>query len=260
LPEGPYRVAGRGFNGVWAFSVRADGALSQWELNLEPGLPQSLPRILKAGQQRITLANEFPAEVLVRVERASAREDALTAAEAACTPLFRELFPSEVLAPGQLLGLSKVALVVVELGEAWSRGANEVKVFARILELEQRASEAAAHEGGAVVKLIGDGLMLSFADAAAAVRTALALVDSDVRIAVHTGAAMATSINDRLDYFGRMVRELMSLAGAGSRGQLVLSETLCADPAVAALLAATPHEPDLLFAGGIVAQALTPSA
>ncbi|HZO15127.1 MAG TPA: DUF5939 domain-containing protein, partial [Polyangiaceae bacterium] len=257
LDEGHYQVTGPELALAWGFSVRKGASLAQWELNLTSGLPPAAPRAVSSGRQRIVLVNDFDREVVARVERASSREDAVTASEVACTSLFRELFPMEALAPGQLVSVSKVTLLLVELAEAWSDGASEARTFARLMELARRATDIAEQEGGAVVKLIGDGVLLSFNDAVAAVRAALALIDSDLRVGGHTGTAMATSINERLDYFGRLVRDLDALTGAATPGQVLLSEHLCSDAGVAALLA--PREPSLVFAAGVVAQAFTAS-
>jgi len=74
---------------------------------------------------------------------------------------------------------------------------------------------------------------------------------------MHAGAVMATSINDRLDYFGRIVSETSSLLAAASRGTLVVSEALYVDPGVSAMLAAQRRGTEMVQTEGVVGQALS---
>ena len=70
---------------------------------------------MRAGGQVMVLSNGYDRELLVRVERTASRSNALTAARAASSALFRELFPGELLAPGQLATVSMVTFLVTAL-------------------------------------------------------------------------------------------------------------------------------------------------
>jgi hypothetical protein len=60
-----------------------------------------------------------------------------------------------------------------------------------------------------------------------------------VRCAVHRGAAGAVSLNEHVDYFGRVVHEVLNLIHRANVGELLLSDAVRGDPAVdAALLTA----------------------
>src|SRR5262249_48827443 len=90
----------------------------------------------------------------------------------------------------------------------------------------------------------------AFTDPASAVRAALAippeLAASEttrgllprLRVAVHRGPAMATTVNDHLDYFGQTVHEALQTLSLTPAGAFVLSRPVASDPPAAAHLAA----------------------
>jgi class 3 adenylate cyclase len=106
--------------------------------------------------------------------------------------------------------------------------------------------DAVREGGGAVVKTHGEGLVASFSDVTAAVRTALTLpgvLAADeatralrLRIGVHRGPALAATLNDQLDYFGTTARQAARALDQARAGELVLTQAVAADPEVAALL------------------------
>ena len=108
---------------------------------------------------------------------------------------------------------------------------------------------------GAIVKTIGDAVMAAFGDPAKAVSAALAIQNRvsvfntthgpeliAIKLGLHQGPCIAVTLNDRLDYFGSTVNLAARLQGESHGGDIVLSERLAADPAVAALIA--PFHPD----------------
>src|SRR5262249_36577177 len=157
--------------------------------------------------QHLVLENDTEREQLVRVERKLGRDDALTAAKLAAHPLFRKLFPLEVLSPGQLVNVSNVALLMVELTGNGVDAESDSGSFEKRYALFRRLEEKAGAEGGAVVKLAGDGVVAVFSDVASAVRAGLKLGDDPLplRAAVHKGPAAAVTFDEHLDYFGRTV-------------------------------------------------------
>ena len=255
LEEGSYVVAGRQLARSWQLAVRRGAPLTTWELSLRRGLPAAAPRTLGAGRQRLVLCNDFDCELVVRVERKASREGALTAADAACDPLFRQLFPGEILAPGQLVAVGRVTLLLAELDAAW-RDADEGAVFARLTALHQRVAAAAARDGGTVVKIQGDGILASFSDAVAAARSAFFLRDDGVRVAATAGPALATTLNGRLDYFGKLLHRLAALVAGTPPGWALLGEPLVADPGVIEWLAPLDCTRRVVTLGDVVGLAL----
>jgi serine/threonine protein kinase len=238
LAPGRYGVAGRGLPRRWSFAVSEHAPLDSWELPLRAGASADVPRSLRAGLPRIVLTNDLGHEALVRVERDSARDDAVTAADAAANAMFRALFPEQVLSPERMVAVSDVAFVLAKVANALTRyEREEAEVHRALVALTEDVRRAAEAEGGSLVELSGDGALAVFSDRVAAVRAALALsVPVGVGVGVHAGAARMTSVGGRLGYFGKTRHLSEQLAASAQPGELLVSEALFADPALAPLL------------------------
>ncbi len=269
LEEGAYLLLGARLPFRAAFQVRAGAPATRWDVSLQSGPDATSARILGAGEQTMVLVNDTGKEQLVRVERSAARDDALTAARAVANPLFRRLFPTEVIDDGALLRVGSVTLLLAdaESGDARDTAALqrtpddgngvEQRAFASLYAAFKSFESAIALHGGSVVKLRGDGVLACFDDPADAVRAALALPTSveagrrpSVRVAVHRGPAAAVTLNDRLDYFGRTVKELEHLLERAAPGELVVSEQASLDPVVARILLGRGVDDTILEMGG----------
>jgi adenylate cyclase len=115
--------------------------------------------------------------------------------------------------------LSGYTSMTLELGDEQAVAAAE--------RLRELAEAAAGAERGRLVKLLGDGVMLRFDDAASALRATLALVDAvgDAGLpAVHAGIAAGTVIVREGDVFGRTVNLASRVAGQASPGEILVEE------------------------------------
>jgi serine/threonine protein kinase/class 3 adenylate cyclase len=248
LTEGAYRLRGPQLPFAIEFRVEHASQMSRWDLSLSQGLDPALPRALKPGGQMLALANDYLQELVVRVERAAPRGDALTAARASSLALFRELFPGEILAPGQLVSIATVTLLATALDQPGNlyEELGDAKAFALIHEHFRLLEARIRREGGALVKTVGEGVLASFSEPVAAVRAAVDLTavlagqsltaGLRLRVGVQRGPAMVATLNDHLDYFGTTVSQVTVLAARARGGELVLSQDVAADPAVASLL------------------------
>lgn len=82
------------------------------------------------------------------------------------------------------------------------------------------------------MRLHGDGVLTSFHDPVAAVRAATALSTSlplPVAAAIHRAPAGAVTLNERLDYFGRGVQELLRIVERATPGELIVSAAVARD-------------------------------
>ncbi len=251
LSAGLYRV--RGPQLPWTLELRvADGAATAWwEIDLDSAGKEPIPPLVP-GSQVLVLKNGPARELVVRIERAAGRDDVLTAARALGLPAFRELFPGELLSPGQLAAASTVTLLLAQADRAEDmfRELGEARAFQR-LQAGFRVIEATVRaEGGTVVKTVGEGIMAAFGEVSAAVRAALQLsaaVAADpltgnvpLRVAIHRGLAMVATVNDRLDYFGqtpKLAARLLDLAG---RHQLAVTVATAGDYDVNTLFPGRP--------------------
>jgi class 3 adenylate cyclase len=247
LAEGAYRLRGPQLPAALDLRVRPAEGARRWELDLGRSLAEQAPGALRADGQVLVLANGTDVELLVRLERTAPRDDALTAARASALALFRELFPGEVLAPGQLVSVANLTFLLADLhgaGELYER-LGEARAFALVHDFLRALEGHVRQHGGALVKAVGEGAVAVFPEPAAAVRAALelpglpaALGGEGVRLraAVHRGPARAATVNDHLDYFGTTVRQAACLAGLARGGERVLSQAVMADLQVAELL------------------------
>jgi class 3 adenylate cyclase len=100
--------------------------------------------------------------------------------------------------------------------------------------------------GGAVIRTMGEGVLASFSQVTGAVNSALALTGSlagakspllpSLRVSVHKGPALAATLDDQLDYFGTTVRDVVAMLAQAADGELLLTQTVAADPEVFGLL------------------------
>ncbi len=260
LEAGSYRLRGPQLPYAIDFRVEHNASARRWDLDLQEGPDAVLPRSLRPGGQVFALANGHDREVLVRVERLAPRDDALTAARASSLALFRELFPGEVLSPGQLINIDTVTLVVTDLDRAGDLYAEmgDSRAFASIHEQFRLIGDRVRREGGAMVKTVLEGTVSAFSDPLAALRVALDLPgvlaggeatrDLDLRVAVHRGPAMVATLNDHLDYFGTTVGVAFRLTRLARAGQVVLTRPVAADPGADSLLRERGLVPSILEA------------
>ena len=155
----------------------------------------------------LALLNNTPQNLQIRVERTADRRRALTAAAAAALPLFRELFPADVLAPGRMVAIASTTLLLVELVDAESlyQAFGDGTAFATIRSQLQNIDETVRKCGGTLVKIVGEGALAVFPNTAAALHAALRLLHAPttdqltLRMALNHGAARVATRNDRLD-------------------------------------------------------------
>lgn len=221
LPEGQYRLACRPGTLSTSLRVRAGAPLTAATFSVS-GLaapPGGGPWLLPAGRQGITITNDTDRSQLVRVERSTPRDDVLTAARMLSSSLFRRLLPAQVLAEGTLMRVSAVTLLVV-VPRIDKPTLEDLYGFYRAVD------EVIAGQGGTVVRLHGDGVLTSFHDPIAAVRAATALSSTlplPVAAAIHRVSAGAVTLNERLDYFGRGVQDLLRIIERATPGELLVS-------------------------------------
>ena len=77
--------------------------------------------------------------------------------------------------------------------------------------------------------------------------------DFILKIGIHRGPSIAVTLNDRLDYFGSTVNLAARMQGRSEGGDIVLSERLAQDPAVAAILSGHEQRREPAIVKGFVA-------
>ncbi|MCC7538981.1 MAG: hypothetical protein IT379_22335 [Deltaproteobacteria bacterium] len=212
------------------------------------------PAALVVGTSgHIDVRNGSDAELHARLERTDWIDEATTAHDVSMLAEFRDRFSAEILRPGLALGVSRVALVFTDLvgSTALYSRLGEARAFGVVsahFDLLRAAIEPAA---GVVVKTMGDAVMAAFRTPADAVRASVAALESfgrfreteadardlGLKVGMHAGPCYVVTANGVLDYFGQVVNTAARIQGHAKAGELVLEESIAAEPDVAAALA-----------------------
>ena len=203
-----------------------------------------------AGTLRLVNRGAVPRTIVIESRAWAA--DALTAHQATTMQCFRDLFPDQILRPGEDMAVGNVTLMFTDLkgSTALYERLGDGAAYRLVREHFAFLAAAIRRHDGALVKTIGDAVMAAFSDPAQGVRAALAVQSETgdfnarqggegivIKMGVHAGPCIAVTLNDRLDYFGSTVNLAARLQGESAGEDIVLSETLAVDPAVAPLIA-----------------------
>lgn len=253
LPDGAYRARTVEPGGSAEFTILGGRTP-------EIALGEADPLLGESGEPGRIVArnNSRRAQTLVIEDRRWA-QDALTAHEATTMQAFRDLFGDAVLRPGDQVAIGRIAFLFTDIKgstDLYNR-VGDARAYGFVREHYSVLTRAVRESEGAVVKTIGDAVMAAFTDPTKAFDAALAIRDDIavfnrrlaaetgaegvailVKIGLHSGACIAVTLNDRLDYFGSTVNLAARLQNESAGGDIVLSETMAGEPGVAERLAA----------------------
>jgi serine/threonine protein kinase len=233
LTEGAYVVRGPQLPFTINFRVVKNIPLNGIELSLST-LPSAQRILLATGSQVIQLYNDSTVDQQVRIERRASRHDAFSAAQASSTALFREIFPDEILSADQIISVGHIIVMRVQICDTkmlYDKLGDSI-AFGKIRSSIQQILDEIKERSGAVVKTVQEGVLATFPDTLAALQAAHALKhifhDSElrIRIAVHCGAAMVATLEDRLDYFGKTIQTLELLLESAHPQQILLTNAV----------------------------------
>jgi len=190
---------------------------------------------------------------LARVEKESWKDAAATAERVTTMQEFRDLFSSEVLAPGVEIGIKNLALLFTDLkgSTALYERVGDATAYGVVRDHFDWLTAIVAARGGAVVKTIGDAVMAVFPAGEGALEAALDMQERigelsarlaprepvALKIGVHQGPSIAINAGGHLDYFGTMVNVAARVQNESVGGDIVVTTAITADPACAAVLA-----------------------
>jgi class 3 adenylate cyclase len=227
-------------------------------LRLDPGTPGTLE-----------VENKLGVEALVVVERETWKESAATAALVTSIQDFRDLFPSEAVAPGEEIGIESLAILFTDL-----KGSTELyeklgdsKAFSFVQNHFRYLVEAVSLHRGGVVKTMGDAVMATFASGLDAVMAAFEMQQNwdsfrsdrfstagreklgvahrsksdfegvTLKIGIHQGPAIAINNAGKLDYFGTMVNKAARVQAQSVGDDIIFSLAVAEDPEVRRFIA-----------------------
>jgi class 3 adenylate cyclase len=198
-----------------------------------------------ATEATINLDNATNDEQLFILERTTWSDDAATAAEVTALQMFRDLFATEALRPGEQISVGTLTVLFTDLKNSTRmyREIGDATAFGHVMNHFDVLKQVIAEEDGALVKTIGDAVMAVFRQPVSALK---AMLHAQQRLAsppggtqplslkagIHTGPCIAVTLNDRLDYFGSTVNLAARLEGQSTGCDIVLSNSVYSDPAV----------------------------
>lgn len=197
----------------------------------------------------LNLENLTDAEQLFILERTAWSDEAATAAEVTALQMFRDLFATEALRPGEQISVGTLTVLFTDLKNSTRmyREIGDATAFGHVMNHFDVLRDVIAEEEGALVKTIGDAVMAVFRQPASALRAMLhaqqrlanppeGMQPLTLKAGIHSGPCIAVTLNDRLDYFGSTVNLAARLEGQSTGCDIVISNAVYSDPAVRQLI------------------------
>lgn len=245
LEPGRYRLRAASLPGGRFFSVAENGAARIAFLAGGGGWPDDEPCVSTKPVLHLTNATSLDLPFLI--ERMAWTDQAATAAEVTALQVFRDLFSSEALRPGEEISVGTLAVLFTDLRDSTQlyREIGDAPAFGLVMNHFDVLREAIAVEGGALVKTIGDAVMAVFRRPVGAVNAvlraqravaAMGAPPLTLKAGIHAGPCIAVTLNERLDYFGSTVNFAARVQRFSEGGDVVISDAMRADPEVAELL------------------------
>jgi class 3 adenylate cyclase len=258
LEPGNYRFRALELPGEQPVMVLGEGTNSSAVTVSDNGWPRE--ELSLGLRPALALRNETDAEHLLILERLAWGEQSATAAEVTALQIFRDLFSSEALRPGEQISVGALTVLFTDLRNSTQlyREIGDATAFGRVMNHFDILKKVIAEEDGALVKTIGDAVMAVFRRPVSALKAMLNAQEMlaapsqgaaplTLKAGIHSGPCIAVTLNDRLDYFGSTVNMAARLESLSTGNDVIISRALYNDPEVREFLAdenlqATPFE------------------
>lgn len=192
---------------------------------------------LSAGTEFIHIHNDSSNDIVLVIEQTEWSDEVTTAAMVTALQEFRDLFSSEVLSPGQQVGIENVTILFSDLQGSTSlyETVGDAYAYGQVRRHFEFLTHWISKNSGSVVKTIGDAVMAVFHLPEDGLRAALQIQKhisefneqgSDeiiLKIGLYSGPAIAVNSNDVLDYFGRTVNIAARIQGQSVGDDIVFS-------------------------------------
>jgi adenylate cyclase len=201
----------------------------------------------------LEVTNTLGVEALVVVERETWQGTAATAALVTSLQDFRDLFPSEAVAPGEEIGISSLAVLFTDLKGSTDlyQKLGDPKAFAFVQNHFRYLVETVTRHRGGVVKTMGDAVMATFASGRDALEAAVEMQKGweafrrghgdhagvSLKVGLHQGTAIAINNSGKLDFFGTTVNMAARVQAKSVGDDVVFTQAIEDDPQVRAYLA-----------------------
>lgn len=247
LESGNYRLRALELPGSQDVTVSPDGETSAQVTLSGNGWSEDALHVNE--QFSLALKNETDVEQLLILERLEWSDQATTAAEVTALQMFRDLFATEALRPGEQISVGTLTVLFTDLRHSTQlyREIGDATAFGRVMSHFDVVKKAISEHDGAVVKTIGDAVMAVFRSAVDGLGAMLEVQrllaePSDgsrplqLKAGLNTGPCIAVTLNDRLDYFGSTVNMAARLEGLSSGSDVIISRSVFEDAKVQELI------------------------
>ncbi len=175
----------------------------------------------------------------------------LTAKRLFASQTFHDLFRAEVFQEAEGFGIKDVTILFTDLKSSTQlyQQIGDLNAYALVREHYGVLNTAILNQHGAIVKTIGDAIMANFNQPVEAVGAALEMLGGlrqlnqssqhgglILKIGIHRGAAIAVTLNNRIDYFGQTVNIASRVQGSAGGDEIYLTEEIYSSPGVLDLL------------------------
>ncbi|MBN53145.1 MAG: hypothetical protein CL558_06165 [Alphaproteobacteria bacterium] len=245
LSPGRYRLRCEGAEGFRWLRVlepsdqRASDARLQ-ECSIEQGRVDGPDLVVVHDEHmKIEVHNACDQLLVAVVEDPTWANDALVAADLLTHHKFRDLFSHEMLAHGVSLSVSSVTILFTDLvgSTAMYGELGDARAFGLVWAHFELLQDIVARSGGATVKTIGDAVMAAFSRPEDSLKAASMLhreigpflasrgfeYPVSLKVGIHTGASIAVTLNERMDYFGGTVNLAARVESKSEGGDILVS-------------------------------------
>ena len=248
LEHGNYRLRTLELKGSQDVTVSPEGEASAHVTVSDNGWS---PEPLRVRERfSLSLQNETDVEQLLILERMEWSDQATTAAEVTSLQMFRDLFATEALRPGEQISVGTLTILFTDLKHSTQlyREIGDATAFGRVMSHFDIVKKSIAEHDGAIVKTIGDAVMAVFRSAADGLRAMLEVqevlaappdgsIPLTLKAGLNTGPCIAVTLNDRLDYFGSTVNMAARLECLSSGADVIISRSVYEDAKVREVIA-----------------------
>jgi adenylate cyclase len=245
LAEGSYRLRSRQLPTRAQIEVVAGASPSAAPIRFTDDAITVEMSDLAAGDVALALENTTPSSLLIVLEQSAWSAQAASAAYVTAQDEFRQLFSSEVLAPGIGVSIRNLTFLFSDLkGSTMLYDTiGDSPAYARVRDHFDVMRSMIGRWHGALVKTIGDAVMAVFPSAEDALEASLEIQRAftadeigrgnpplRVKLGLHRGPCIAVNANDLLDYFGSTVNIAARVQNESVGGDIVMTNEILSDP------------------------------
>ncbi|MFL5807770.1 MAG: DUF5939 domain-containing protein [Roseiflexaceae bacterium] len=242
LAEGVYRLRSRQLPAVASLNAAAGARTTRVRFG-DDAIAVDMPA-LASGEVTLELENTTDTGLLVVLEQSAWSAQAASAALVTALAEFRQLFSSEVLAPGLGVSIRNLTFLFSDLKDSTMiyDTIGDSPAYARVRDHFGVMSEIIARWRGALVKTIGDAVMAVFPMVDDAMQASLEIQREftagqiaqgnpalKIKLGLHRGPCIAVNANGLLDYFGSTVNIAARVQSASVGGDIVVTSEVLHD-------------------------------